>query len=163
MKDIAIDFFSAQENKPTKEANEKAAKAAKPVLSGYISPSGKVVLPARTVAQLAIDIDNVAFKVGKPQGKRKAKSLYMVPENDNQTDTFRFEKAAKSYTMLLPLILQNNGVDYTAGKFTFVVKPFDYNEKTALELKLTKEETEPKKPYTGKPRGRKPKSKESAA
>lgn len=164
MKNIEIDFFSVQENKPKKESKEKAVKDDKPALTGYISPSGKLVLPARTVAQLAVDIDNTSFKVGKQQGKRKAKSLYMVPDTENQTDTFRFTKAAKSYTMLLPVILQNNGVDYLAAKYTFTVNPMSYNGGTALELKLTKgekEEAEPKKPYTGKPRGRKPKVQES--
>ena len=158
MKDIAIDFFSVQENKPLKETKEKTTKAAKPVLTGYISPSGKVVLPARTVAQLDVSIDETAFKVGKQQGKRKAKSIYMVPESGDETNTFRFTKAAKSYTMLLPVILQNNGVDYADVKYSFTINPIDYNGQTALELKLTKEETGEKKPYTGKPRGRKPKA-----
>lgn len=162
MKNIEIDFFSAQENKPAKTKKEKPTKAEIPVLTGYVSPSGKLVLPARTVAQLGIDIDGAAFKVGKQQGKRKAKSLYVVPEYDDQTNTFRFAKAAKSYTLLLPVILQNNGIDFTKAKYTFTVKPVNYNETTALELKLSQEETEPKKPYTGKPRGRKPKFKETA-
>ena len=162
MKNIEIDFFSAHENKPAAEKKTKAAKAENPVLTGYISPSGKLVLPARTVAQLDVDIDNAAFKIGKQQGKRKAKSLYMVPESGDQTDTFQFTKAAKSYTMLLPVILQKNGVDFTKAKYNFTVSPFDYQEKTALELKLTKEETGPKKPYTGKPRGRKPKVQEAS-
>lgn len=162
MKNIEIDFFSVHENKPAKPKKEKPAKAETPVLTGYISPSGKLVLPAKTVAQLGMDIEGTAFKVGKQQGKRKAKSLYVVPEHDDQTNTFRFAKAAKSYTMLLPVILQNNGIDFTEAKYNFVVNPVSYNGTTALELKLSKEETEPKKPYTGKPRGRKPKFKETA-
>ncbi len=157
MKNIEIDFFSSHENKPAKEKSEKPTKVEKPALTGYISPSGKLVLPARTVAQLGLDIDNTTFKVGKQQGKRKAKSLYMVPENDDQADTFRFTKAAKSYTMLLPVILQNNGVDYKEAKYSFTVNPFEYKDTTAIELKLVKEDNAPKKPYTGKPRGRKPK------
>jgi len=162
MKNIDIVFFSIQENKPVKETNEKAAKTEKPVLTGYISPAGKLVLPARIVAQLGFDIDNKAFKVGKQQGKRKAKSLYVVPESDDQTDTFQFTKAAKSYTMLLPVILQNNGVDYKQANYSFTINPFDYKETTALELKLTKADDAPKKPYTGKPRGRKPKIQEAS-
>ncbi len=161
MKNIEIDFFSVQENKPVVEKKEKLNKVEVPVLTGYVSPSGKLVLPARTIAQLDFDIDNTAFKVGKQKGKRKAKSLYMVPESDDQSETFRFTKAAKSSTMLLPIILQNNGVDYTKAKYTFTVNPFDYKETTALELKLTKEDNAPKKPYTGKQRGRKPKIQET--
>ena len=64
--------------------------------------------------------------------------------------------------MLLPVILQNNGVDYKQANYSFTINPFDYKETTALELKLTKADDAPKKPYTGKPRGRKPKIQEAS-
>lgn len=160
MKSVDIRFFSVEENSQPKEKKEKTPKAKKVVLKGYISNAGKVVFPAKTVAGLGIDIENTSFKVGMQDGKRKAKSLFMVPATSDQTDVFQLEKAAKSYTLSLPFILKKSGIDFKENKYEFVVNIFDYQESTALELQLSQAETAPKAPYTGKPRGRKPKVKE---
>jgi len=94
MKALKINFFSPTQNSPTKAKSPKAAKPAKVVLRGYISSTGKLTLPAKTVANLGINLDDTLFKVGMDQGKRKAKSLYLVPAS-GQEETFTFEKAAK--------------------------------------------------------------------
>jgi hypothetical protein len=162
MKSIAIRFFASQDNTISSPKKEKAAKTKKRTLSGYISPIGKLVFPAKTVADLGIDFNNTQFKVGIPDGKRKAKSLYLVPGDDSQPDTFQFEKAAKSYTLSLPFILTKSGVDFSTNKYTFVIELFDYEGNRAFVLQLNQDKGSPKAAYTGKPRGRKPKAKKVA-
>lgn len=159
MKSIDIRFFSSEENSLPKDKKAKDPKPKKVVLNGYISGAGKLVFPAKIVADLGVDIGNAAFKVGMQGGKRKAKTLYVVPAGSDQTDTFQFEKAAKSYTLSLPVILSKNGVDFKETKYVFAIHSFDYEGVVALELQLRQQEDAPKKTYTGKPRGRKPKAK----
>ena len=90
------------------------------------------------------------------EGKRKAKSLYLVPTSGEQ-ETFSFEKAAKSYTLALPFILKKSGVDYAKSKYSFTIRLFEHEGITAIALQLTPETAKSKESYTGKPRGRKPK------
>lgn len=139
----------------------RSLKAKKLILTGYISNVGKLVLPAKTAADLGVDFENTTFKVGMQEGKRKAKSLYLVPASDNQEDTFQVEKAAKSYTLSLPFILKKSGIDYEKSKYAFTIHFFEHEGITALEFRLIQEDANPKVPYTGKPRGRKPKAKEA--
>ena len=158
MKAINIHFFSPTENQQPTAKAEKAAKPAKAklILTGYISTAGKLVLPTKTVAHLGVDLSKTAFKVGMDEGKRKAKSLYLVPSSSD-AETFGFEKAAKSYTLALPFILKKSGVDFAKTKYGFTIRLFEYEGTTALELQVAPESVAPKVPYTGKPRGRKPK------
>lgn len=108
------------------------------------------------MANLGVDLNATPFKVGMDQGKRKAKSLYLVPTSSD-SETFSFEKAAKSYTLALPYILTKSGVNYTKTKYAFTIRLFEYEGTTAFALQLAPEAAEAKVPYTGKPRGRKPK------
>ena len=156
MNAVNIRFFSPIDNSDQKTKASKAPKLLKVVLTGYISPAGKLVLPYKTAANLGIDLDKTPFKVGMDQGKRKAKSLYLVPTPSDQ-ESFSFEKAAKSYTLALPLILKKSGVDYANAKYSFTIRLFEHEGTTAFELHLTPETSISKKPYTCKPRGRKPK------
>lgn len=160
MKATAIRFFSPQENQLPNHKKENATQPKKIILTGYISTSGKLVFPAKAVAELGIDTENNTFKVGVPQGKRKAKLLYLVPAENGQDDTFQLEKAAKSYTLSLGVILKKSGVDFTQSKYSFTIELFNYDGNTAMELQLRQqEEAAPKAAYTGKPRGRKSKEK----
>ena len=153
MKAKQIRFFSPQENSESKPQKKKTAVKQTPA-TGYISSAGKVVFPNKTVSQLGIDPENSQFRVGTQQGKRKIKSLYLIPGEGGQEEAFALEKAAKSYSMSLPYILQRGGIDYANTKFTFTVKSFDYdNGVQGYELKLATDA--PKPVYTGKPRGRK--------
>jgi hypothetical protein len=155
MKAINIHFFSPNENSQVKPKTEKAAKPANVVLTGYISSAGKLVLPAKTVASIGVNLDTTFFKVGMDEGKRKAKSLYLVPASSDP-NAFSFEKAAKSYTLALPFILTKSGIDFTQTKYDFTIHLFEYDGQTAFVLKLTSVAGAAKAPYTGKPRGRKP-------
>lgn len=153
MKTKQIRFFSPNENsEATKKAKKSVVKAA-PV-KGYISATGKLVFPDKSVSQLGLDPQNNRFQIGTQEGKRKIKSLYMIPGTEGQEQTFELEKGAKSHGISLPYILQKGGIDYANTKHTFTVKPFDYQGGiTGYELKLASES--PKSDYTGKPRGRK--------
>lgn len=158
MKATAIRFFSPEENS---EPKSKPTTKSTPI-TGYISGGGKLVFPVKSISQLDIDPDNTRFKIGVPEGKRKIKTLYLVPATDDQSESFELVKAAKSYTISLALILKNNGVDYANTKYTFTIKPFDFEAGVSgFELQL--DDNSPKAEYTGKPRGRKPKNQEAAS
>ena len=86
MKATEIRFYSLRDNSEVK----KEKSTAKPVnITGYISTGGKIVFPAKSVAQLPFDPENTRFKIGTQQGKRKVKSLYLVPAGDDQEGDFK--------------------------------------------------------------------------
>lgn len=160
MKATTLRFFSSQDNSESK-SKKKASPKSVP-LTGYLSPAGKLVFPAKTVGQLSFNPDVTSFKIGTQQGKRKIKSLYLVPADDNSSDTFQMVKAAKSYTLSLAVILQKGGIDFVGTKYTFTIKPFTHEGGVSgYELQLN--DPAPKQPYTGKPRGRRRKSSEVSA
>ncbi len=153
MKAKQIRFYSQDENSEAVKKTRKTSPKAEPA-KGYISTAGKLVLPEKTVRQLGIDTDNERFKVGTQEGKRKIKSLYLIPTDETGAETFSVVKGAKSYSIPLAYILKKGGIDYSETKYDFVLKPFDYEGGvTGYELKLTNDS--PKPEYTGKPRGRK--------
>ena len=155
MKTTSLRFFSPKDNSESK----KKATPKSVTLTGYLSPAGKLVFPAKMVNQLGFDPDTTRFKIGTQEGKRKIKSLYLIPADDDSSETFELAKAAKSYTISLAFILQKGGIDYAKTKYAFTVKPFTYEDgMSGFELQLTN--SDPKPAYTGKPRGRKPKTSE---
>lgn len=125
---------------------------------GYISASGNLVFLTKTAAELGIDAQNSTVNVGIPEGKRQARSLYLVAAGAGQDNTFQLEKAAKGYTLALPFILQKSGVDFSTRKYSFLIELFTYEGSAAFELQLQQEAVGPKAPYMGKPRGRKPRA-----
>src|SRR4028119_1294630 len=115
MKEKSIRFYSPSEN--LEQQQSKAAAVKEPILTGYISASGKVVLPLKTVEQLGIDPQTTGFRVGTQAGKRKLKSLYLIPTQEEQEDRFELTQGAKSYTMALGVILQKGGVQFSQSKY----------------------------------------------
>lgn len=156
MKATDIHFFSLEENQVPKDKTQKATQPRRVILTGYISTSGKLMFSTKAVAELGIDAQNRTFKVGILKGKRKAESLYLVSAEDNQADTFQLEKSAKGYTLALPVILKKSGINFSVSKYSFVIELLSYEGSVAFELRLQPKEVLPKVPYTGKPRGRKP-------
>jgi hypothetical protein len=131
-----IRFFNPSENTDA-EPKKRTKKAT--TLTGYISATGKLVLPNKTVEQLGLNPTDMSFKVGAQAGKRKAKLLYVVPASASDSAAFPIVKAAKSYSIALPFILQRNGIDYVTQKYTFVITPFDFEGGvTGFMLKLNK-------------------------
>ncbi|HEX9956894.1 MAG TPA: hypothetical protein VGA96_06555 [Fibrella sp.] len=132
-----IRFFSPSENAEEVAPKKRSKKTA--IVTGYISATGKLVLPNKTVEQLGLNPSDMTFKVGAQAGKRKAKLLYLVPASSSDSAAFEVVKAAKSYSISLPFILQKNGIDYIGQKYTFVISPFDFEGGvTGYILKLSK-------------------------
>jgi|ERR687885_466075 hypothetical protein len=152
MAQLSLRFFSPADNQPTPEKS----KSVSPKLTGSISATGKLVFSPSTIEQLAIEPDSTRFLIGRDPGKRKLKALYLVPTSPEDTNGFALQKGAKRYTIPLAFILQKGGIDYGAAKHLFTLSSFEYQPGIAgYELILNN--TAPKPPYTGKPRGRKPK------
>jgi hypothetical protein len=150
---VDVRYFSPEENtKP--RAKRTVRKAVK--VTGYISSGGKIVLPQKSVSQLGIDFGSTRFRVGVENGKRKIKSLIIVPAAD-EAGTFAFSKAAKSYTLNLGVLLGSNGVDFGSKKYSFTVSQVAVSDGgSGYELKF--DEPTDKPAYTGKRRGPKPKN-----
>lgn len=155
-----IHFFTQADNQPTVK-DAKAKKAAKLIpLTGYVSATGKLVLPTKTLQTINESGTLQAMKVGSPIGKRKLTVLYLVPTDEQDTEGFPLVTAAKGATIDLRQILHNGRTNYKADKYDFRLTPFTYEAGvTGYELELTIRSSKPKVPYMGKPRGRKPKVK----
>ena len=152
MKLKAIKFFPPEENVP----KVKAAARSAPLPTGYISNSGKLVFPAAALGDLGIDPESANFKIGTQDGKRKIKSIYLVPAT-NSDQTFSFEKSGRGHVIPLAVILTKGGVDFESQRLIFKISTFDFDQSTkGYELALGTEA--PKPEYTGKPRGRRPKA-----
>ncbi len=158
MKAKNIRFYKPEDNNAEKETKPAAEK--KVTSTGYISGAGKLVFPMKSVDQIGLKPEEGQFMIGTQEGKRKIKALYLIPAGADNEESFVMEKAAKSYTISLGAILQKGKIDYASTKYTFTIKPFSYEEDvTGYELLLN--DTTEKAPYTGKPRGRKPKNVEA--
>lgn len=155
-----IHFFTQADNQSAAKP-AKAKKAAKLIpLTGYVSATGKLVLPTKTLQAINESGAIQAMKVGSPAGKRKLTMLYLVPTDEQDTEGFPLVTAAKSATIDLGQILRDGRIKYKDEKYDFTLTPFTYEAGlTGYELELTTRSSKPKAPYTGKPRGRKPKAK----
>jgi hypothetical protein len=150
MKANTIKFFSPEENVAV---TKKAKSQAKP--TGYISGTGKLVLPPKTLEELGVEPLSTRFKIGAPEGKRTLKFLYLVPSTETE-GTFAMTKSGRGFSIPLDLILKKGGVDFEKTKYTFEITLFNYEE-GVVGFELALNSSEPKPEYTGKPRGRKPK------
>lgn len=150
MKLKAIKFFSPEENVSKTKAVEKSA----PLPTGYISNSGKLVFPAAALQDLGIDPESTYFKIGTQEGKRKIKSVYLVPAASSD-QTFSFEKSGRGHVIPLAIILKKGNVNFESEKLIFKISTFDFDQ-TTKGFELVIEAEAPKPEYTGKPRGRKP-------
>ncbi|MCF0069791.1 hypothetical protein LZD49_04860 [Dyadobacter sp. CY261] len=150
MKLKAIKFFSPEEN----VSKTKAAPKSAPLPTGYISNSGKLVFPATALQDLGIDPESTYFKIGTQEGKRKIKSVYLVPASSSD-ETFSFEKSGRGHVIPLAIILKKGYVNFESEKLIFKISTFDFDQ-TTKGFELVIEAEAPKSEYTGKPRGRKP-------
>ena len=147
-----IRFFLPEENQPKTKEKVKA----KALPTGYISNAGKIIFPAATIEELGIEPETTKFQVGTDQGKRKIKNLYLVPTD--QQSAFSIVRTGRGYSLPLELILSKGGIDYNATKYTFTASVFDHEGKAGYVLAISPETIVAKAPYTGKPRGRKPRT-----
>jgi hypothetical protein len=86
--------------------------------------------------------------------------LYLVPTDEQDVEGFAVTTTPRGLTIELAHILTSGRVDYKTEKYSFTLTPFAYQAGiTGYELALTAQRAQPKAPYMGKPRGRKPKAK----
>ena len=105
MKTPQIKFFSLEDN--TEPVSKTAVKAkAKP--SGYISEIGTLVFPKAALEEIGVEPATALFKVGTAEGKRKIKSLYLIPTED-QEGAFAFAKVGRGSGIPLSVILKKGG------------------------------------------------------
>lgn len=156
MKMKALRFFSPEDNIVKVEGEKKQIK---PIPTGYISKAGKLVFPMRSLTLLEFNPDTIAFQIGAEEGKRKLKSIFMVPAKAGDDKAFTLTKSAKSYSIPFEVILKRRGVDYNSTKYIFDIVSFEYEEGVlGYELQLSEEA--PKPPIEEgvvRRRGRKPK------
>lgn len=148
MKIPQIKFFTPDENAPQ---ISKAVEKAKP--SGHISESGMLIFPKATLEEIGVEPQTALFKIGTQEGKRKIKSLYLIP-TEEQDGSFAFTRIGRGSGVSLPVILKRGGIDYEAVKHIFTVTIFNYSD-GVIGYELAIQPEAPKEPYTGKPRGRK--------
>lgn len=153
MKTPQIKFFTLEENAPKAP---KAVEKAKP--SGHISEAGTLIFPKTTLEEIGVEPESAFFKIGTAEGKRKIKSLYLVP-TEEQEGAFAFSRVGRGSGIALPVILKRGGIDFETVKHVFTVSIFNYSE-GVIGYELAIQPEAPKEPYTGKPRGRKRKDSE---
>lgn len=151
MKAKNIRFFSTQEN----ELKAEKKSSTKSLPKGYISAAGKIVFPAAAIEELGIEPESTKFLVGTDDGKRKIKNLYLVPTDDQSA--FAIVRTGRGYSLPLELILSKGGIDYSNQKYVFIASIFQHEDSVGYALEISPEQATEKVPYTGKPRGPKPK------
>ncbi len=149
MKAKEIRFFSPEENVAPKNKPEAASKS---YTTGYITSTGKVIIPQKSAEEVGIDPKNSAFMIGMPENKRKLKSLFLVPAPREAEGVFEMEESGRNFYFPLGVILEKGGLDVKNNKYTFDIKSFEYDGTTAFELKLDAPTPKTKRP------GRKPKN-----
>ncbi len=143
-----IRFFTPEENKPAKKKEETAQKA-----TGYISATGKVIIPQKSAEEVGLNPEGKAFRIGVPENKRKIKSLYILPASADQEGVFEMKESGRNYFIPLGVILENSGIDFQNNKYSFDVNSFEFdNDVEGYELKFNQPTQKTKRA------GRKPKA-----
>lgn len=136
MKTIKLRYFKPQAT-ATKSTKTKA-------LKGHISKTGSLFLP------LELNFgDSMFSKVATSKDSQSITSLYIAPTSN--PDEFPIKQTKKSYAINIESVLAEDGLDYKTGKLTFTIDTIQIRNQTYYELNFDA----PKKPYTGKPRGKK--------
>ncbi len=132
-----IRFFSPQENKAEKQAKVKEETDAP--ATGYISATGKVIIPQKAAQEVGLNTEHTTYMVGTQQNKRKLKSLYVVPASGHTEGAFQMQSSGRNNFISLGVILEKSGLDYQNNKYTFEISPFVFGDDIkGIELKLNK-------------------------
>lgn len=146
-----IRFFSPQENKAERKA--KAKEETGDPSTGYISATGKVIIPQKAAEEVGLDTSHTTYMVGTQQNKRKLKSLYVIPASGHTEGAFEMQSSGRNNFIALSVILEKNGVDFQNNKYTFEVTPLVVGDDIkGVELKLNSPTPKTKRA------GRKPKN-----
>lgn len=120
----------------TQEDNELNGKAVAANAAGYISRSGKLILPLRAFEQVGFDPQVTRYRIGTKTGKRKVKTLYLVPTDEADPAAFELIASPKKYYMALSGLLRKYRLYYWAVHYKFTIQPFIYDGATAYALEL---------------------------
>lgn len=132
MKVKNLRFLSPEENIAVKKKDESTSQP-----SGYISGTGKLIIPQKAADEVGMSADNAAFKIGVQENKRKLKSLYLVPASGDEEGAFEMKNSGRNNFIALGVILENNGVEFQTNKYTFDIDTFEYEQGVkGYELKL---------------------------
>lgn len=148
-----IRFFNPKENKADRKARTKSE--TNDPTTGYITSTGKVIIPQKSAEEVGMNADHTTFMVGMQQNKRKLKSLYIVPATNDHEGSFEMKSSGRNNFIDLGVILEKNGLDFQNNKYTFDINPFNFDgDVNGYELKLNTPTPKTKKP------GRKAKAQE---
>lgn len=132
MKLDELRFFSPEENKATKQKEEAVVQP-----TGYISATGKIIIPQKSADEVGLNSDNQSFKIGVQENKRKLKSLYFIPASPEEEGTFEMKSSGRNNFIPLGVILDKSGVDFQNNKFTFEINSYQFDENVSgYEIKL---------------------------
>lgn len=150
MKPKTIKFFTKQDNVPEIKKRQRKVKIAP---TGYISSSGNLIFPEKTMEEIGVNPHQAYFKIGMEEGKRKLKSLYLIVASKS-SDTFALHKSAKGYVLPLAVILKKGSINFDLIKYDFSIHPFKYPDE-GLAFQLVFGEALLKSGKTDKSRSRK--------
>ena len=146
-----IRFFSPQENKA--ERKTRAKEETETQATGYISGTGKVIIPQKAAEEVGLNTEHTTYMVGTQQNKRKLKSLYVIPASGQTEGAFEMQSSGRNNFISLGIILEKSGLDYQNNKYTFDINPYVFGDDIkGVELKLNKPTAKAKRA------GRKPKN-----
>lgn len=132
-----IRFFSPQENKAERKTKVKE-ESGEPA-TGYISSTGKVIIPQKAAEEVGLNTSHTTYMVGTEQNKRKLKSLYVVPASGHTEGAFEMVSSGRNNFIALGVILEKSGLDYQNNKYTFEISSFVLGDDIkGIELKLNK-------------------------
>lgn len=127
----AIRFFIQADNQAVSTQAKTKHLKQPALLMGYVSDTGKLVLPTKTI-QATSDLGSaLAMKVGRQAGKRKLAVLYLIPTDEQDTDEqdsegFPAVVTSSGVTIELAQILTGGRINYKAEKYSFSLRPFTY-------------------------------------
>lgn len=125
-------FFSPEENKATKLKEEVTVQP-----TGYISATGKLIIPQKSAEEVGMDSDSRSFKIGVQENKRKLKTLYVVPASEDEEGVFELKSSGRNNFIQLGVILDKSGVDFQNNKYTFEINAYEFDDNVVgYELKL---------------------------
>jgi len=130
MRPKKISFFSPTElkEKKTKQKAEESVVS----LKGSISATGHLKLPAKAMQMLGLDAKETGFLFG--QGRKKDGTFFLVPTEKSNPQAFKVARMGPAYGVNLKGIFQKLGYDFVGQQYPFVMKPFEHEGVTGLEL-----------------------------
>lgn len=122
----AIRFFIQADNQAVSTQAKTKHLKQPALLMGYVSDTGKLVLPTKTI-QATSDLGSaLAMKVGRQAGKRKLAVLYLIPTDEQDSEGFPAVVTSSGVTIELAQILTGGRINYKAEKYSFSLRPFTY-------------------------------------